>query len=160
MTISSMFKKLFLVLSISMILTSCATIMHGTTQSIGISSNPSNANVWVDSKYMGNTPIIVDMSRKNNHIVRIDLEGYQPYEATFSKQLSCWVFGNVVFGGVIGLAVDAISGGIYRLTPEQVQAELRSNHVAYSKKSSDSCIFIVLEKNPSWEKIGSLVAAN
>jgi uncharacterized protein YceK len=139
-------------------LSGCATIMHGTRQSIGIASNPSNANVWVDRTFAGNTPIIVDMTRKDNHFVRIELEGYQPYEATFSRKLSGWVFGNIVFGGVIGLAVDAISGGLYMLTPEQIQAELRSNHMA-SKRSDDSYIVIVLEPDPSWKKIGNLVAA-
>lgn len=141
-------------------LTSCATIMHGTRQSVGIASNPSTASVWVDKIYAGNTPVIVDMSRKDNHIVRIELEGYQPYEATFSRKLSGWVFGNIVFGGVIGLAVDAISGGLYMLTPEQVQAELRSNQMAYSKKCHDSYIVVVLEPDPSWKKVGNLLVVN
>lgn len=152
-------KTLLLFLSLT-VLTSCATIMHGTHQSVGIASNPSNATVWVDQMHVGHTPLFVELSRKDNHVVKIELEGYQPYEATFSRQLSGWVFGNIVFGGIIGLAVDAISGGLYMLTPDQVQAELRSNHMAYSKKSNDSCILVVLEPNPSWQKIGNLVSAN
>lgn len=152
--------KCFIGFSTLTSLTGCATIMHGTRQSVGIASNPSDASIWVDRKYVGNTPMIVEMSRKDNHIVRIELQGYQPYEATFSRQISGWVFGNIVFGGVIGLAVDAISGGLYMLTPDQVQAELRSNHMAYSKKSNDSCILVVLEPNPSWKKIGNLMAVN
>lgn len=139
-------------------LTSCATIMHGTRQSVGISSNPSNASVWLDQTYAGSTPLIIEMSRRKNHIIRIELDGYQPYEATFSKKLSYWVFGNVIFGGVIGLAVDAISGGLYMLTPEQIQAELRSNNMAYSKKSDDSYIAVVLKPDPSWQKVGNLIA--
>jgi hypothetical protein len=142
-------------------LTGCATIMHGTRQSIGIASNPTNASVWVDRNYAGNTPVIVNMTRKDNHIVRIELDGFQPYEATFSRELSGWVFGNIFIpGGLIGLAVDAISGGIYKLTPNQIQAELRENHMAYSRKSDDSYITIVLEVDPTWEKVGNLVAAN
>jgi len=127
---------------------------------VGIASNPSGASVWVDRQLVGNTPIIVELSRKDNHVVRIELDGYQPYEATFSRQLSGWVFGNIIFGGLIGLAVDAISGGLYMLTPDQVQAEMRSNRIAYSKNSKDSYIAIVLEPDPSWKKIGELVAIN
>ena len=100
------------------------------------------------------------MSRKDNHIVRIELEGYQPYEATFSRKLSGWVLGNLIFGGVIGLAVDAISGGIYCLTPDQIQAELRNNQIVYSKKSDESCIAIVLQPDPSWTKVGNMVVAD
>lgn len=153
--------KLLLLSSLCLVsLTNCATIMHGTTQSIGISSNPSDADVWVDNQFVGSTPMIVNMSRKNNHIVTIALEGYHPYEAVFSKQLSGWVFGNVVFGGIIGLAVDVISGGIYRLTPEQVQAEMHSKNIAYSKNSQESYIAIVLRPDPSWQKVGNLTAIN
>lgn len=141
-------------------LTSCATIMHGTHQKVGIASNPSNACIWVDRNYVGNTPLIVNMTRSDNHVVRIELDGYRPYEVVLTKQLSGWVVGNIVFGGVIGLAVDAITGGIYRLTPEQVQADLYANRMACCKKTSDSYIAIVLEPNSSWVKIGQLVASN
>lgn len=159
MKIITKLAKIILGVSTLTSLTSCATVMHGTRQSVGIASNPSQASVWVDRVYAGNTPLIVEMTRKDNHVVRIELEGYQPYEAVFSRHLSGWVFGNIIFGGVIGVAVDAISGGIYMLTPDQIQAELRANHIAYSKKSKDSYITIVLQPDPSWKKIDNLVAA-
>lgn len=82
-----MFKRILtipLIFTVLLSLTSCATIMHGTRQSIGFSSNPSNANIWVDDYYVGNTPMIVELMRNQNHFVRIELEGYQAYEATFS----------------------------------------------------------------------------
>lgn len=129
--------------------------MHGTRQNIGISSNPTHAQVWIDNQYMGQSPMIVELSRKYNHMIRLELQGYQPYEIACTRQLSGWVFGNVVFGGLIGLAVDAITGGIYRLTPEQVQAELR-NPYAVCKRSNDISIAIVLKADPTWEKIGNL----
>lgn len=138
--------------------TSCATIMHGTRQSIGISSNPSDAWIWVDRNYVGNTPLILELSRKDNHSLRIELPGYLPYEMQFTREVSGWVFGNIVIGGFIGLAVDAISGGIYRLTPEQVHAELRANYGIDSRNSNESFISIVLEPKADWEKIGTLVA--
>lgn len=136
------------------LLASCATIMHGTYQPIGISSSPTNASIWVDRYYVGTTPLIVEMSRKDNHLLRIELEGYLPYEATLTRQLSGWVLGNIIFGGVIGLAVDAISGGIYKLTPEQIQAELRNSEYT----TGESYIGVVLKTDPSWEKIGQLAA--
>ncbi|MBA3815432.1 MAG: PEGA domain-containing protein [Parachlamydiaceae bacterium] len=140
-------------------LTSCATIVHGTYQSVGISSNPSNAAVWVDQNYIGNTPILVGMSRKDNHVVRIELVNFQPYELVLSRQISGWVFGNILFGGFIGLAVDAISGGLYKLTPEQVQTELYSNKMEYYKDAENSYVFIVMKPDSSWEKVGNLIAS-
>jgi hypothetical protein len=154
-----MHKTISTILSLTM-LSGCATIANGTHQAVGISSNPTNAYVWLDQYFVGNTPLIVGMTRHDNHVVRIELEGYEPYEAVFTKKLSGWVFGNLVFGGVIGLAVDVITGGIYKLTPDQVQAEMYSHNMAYSKNSTDSYITVVLKPNPAWVKVGNLVAVH
>jgi len=148
-------KLLGLLLPCMVLFTGCATIMHGTRQAIGISSHPSNAQIWVDHQYAGQTPMIVKMTRKDNHFVSIYLEGYQSYEIVFTRQLSGWVFGNIIFGGVIGLAVDAISGGIYRLTPEQVEAQMAADNIICSAKA-DSYVAIVMKVDPSWEKIAQL----
>lgn len=141
-------------------MSSCATFINGTRQAVGITSCPGNANVWLDRAYVGNTPLIVEMTRKDTHYVMIQLEGYEPYEIMFSRKVSGWVLGNIVFGGFIGLAIDAISGGIYVLTPDQVQVQLQCNNVMYSKKSKQSCVAVVLTPDPSWQKVGNLVAAN
>lgn len=138
----------------AMLLSSCATIMNGPNQSIGISSNPANAGIWVDGQYFGQTPMIVKLSRKDNHFLKIQLDGYMPYEATFTRQMSGWVFGNIFIGGIIGVAVDAITGGIYKLTPEQVEAQM-AQQMCVNKKG-ESFIAVVLEVDPSWEKIGQL----
>src|SRR5688572_11667627 len=50
---------------------SCATIMHGKNQEVGISSTPSSAKVTVDNLVLGNTPVIAKLKRKDNHIVKI-----------------------------------------------------------------------------------------
>lgn len=142
------------------LMSSCATIMHGTNETVGISSNPTNALVYVDNKFVGNSPAIVKMSRKDSHIVRIELEGYKPYEVTLTPELSGWVFGNIVFGGFLGLAVDAITGGLYQLTPTQIQAEMSKTDIAYSKGDDDSYIAVVMKPDPSWKKVGNLVAAS
>jgi hypothetical protein len=59
-------------------------------------------------------------------MLKAELPGYAPYEMAFTKSVSGWVWGKVLFGGLIGLGVDAISGGLYYLTPEQVMGEMRN----------------------------------
>lgn len=137
--------------------TSCATIMHGTRQTIGISSNPSDALVTVDGRYCGKTPLRVDLKRNENHTIRIELDGYSPYEVICTRQMSAWVFGNVVFGGVPGLVIDCLTGGIYRLTPEQIQAELRDNPGMYSTvKGGTTFIGVTLQPKAEWTKIAQM----
>ena len=109
------------------LLPGCATIMHGTTQDIGISSVPSGALVSVDNKTHGQTPVVAPLSRKDNHLVKVEFPGYQPFEATVTRSVSGWVAGNILFGGLIGLSVDAISGGLYTFGPEQITATLTAS---------------------------------
>lgn len=132
----------------------CATIMHGTNQDVGLSSSPTNARVTVNNKPVGNTPVVAKLSRKDNHIVRFELEGYQPFEATLTRRTSGWVWGNIVFGGLIGLAVDAMSGGLYKLTPEQIAGTMLTATAALTPDGL--YIAVVLQAEPEWQKIGEL----
>lgn len=134
----------------------CASIMHGTTQDIGISSSPTNARVSVDNAPLGNTPVVAKLSRGDNHIVKIELEGYAPFEATLTKKVSGWVWGNIVFGGLIGLAVDAITGGLYNLTPEQIAGQMAKQGGSLEQNEEGIYVVLVRDVDPSWQRIGTL----
>ncbi|MFH1771435.1 MAG: PEGA domain-containing protein [Candidatus Omnitrophota bacterium] len=138
----------------------CATIMQGTTQGVGISSTPTGADVTVDNIEKGKTPIVVELKRKDNHFVKIKMDGYLPYETTFTRSTSGWVWGNLAFGGLIGLAVDAISGGIYKLTPTEINAVLQANNQSSLSKDGVLYVTVVLEPDPTWQKIGQLERIN
>ncbi|MDE2137367.1 MAG: PEGA domain-containing protein, partial [Gammaproteobacteria bacterium] len=86
----------------------------------------------------------------------LELPGYQPFDATITRSVSGWVWGNIVFGGLIGLAVDAIDGGMYNLTPEQVSATLSANHVSATRTPDGVYLFAVLRPDPGWQKVGQL----
>lgn len=150
-------KKLAALIALLLLGTGCATIMHGTSQDVGISSTPTGAKVTVGGVQQGTTPVIAKLSRKDNNIVKIDLPGYQPFEATVTKKVSGWVWGNILFGGIVGLAVDAISGGLYNLTPEQIAGQLaRQSANGFSKQDGTTYVFVVLHPDPTWQRVGSL----
>lgn len=134
----------------------CGSIMHGSTQQVGISSSPSSADVTINGQSYGTTPMIVDLKRKDSHMVTIELDGYQTYETTLTRSTSGWVWGNIVFGGLIGLVVDASTGGMYKLTPEQLEAELRSDQADAMTNDEGLFIAITLKADPEWEKLGEL----
>ena len=147
-------RRTHLIIGILPLVAACATIMHGTTQNVGLSSTPTNARVTVDNKPLGNTPVIAKLTRKDNHIVRFELDGYKPFEATLTRGTSGWVWGNLVFGGLIGLAVDAMSGGLYKLTPNQIAGTMVEQT---SGLTTDGLyVAVVLQPDPAWEKIGQL----
>jgi hypothetical protein len=105
--------------------TGCATIMHGTRQDVSITSVPTGAAVTVNGQDKGKTPVAVELARKDKHLVKIELAGYLPFEQYLVRKVSGWVWGNLVFGGIPGLAVDAITGGLYKVAPEEVTATLK-----------------------------------
>ncbi len=139
-------------------LTGCCSIIHGTRQDVGISSAPTGAMVKIDNVLSGNTPVVAKLTRKDNHFVRVELSGYQPFDMTLTRSVSGWVWGNIVFGGLIGLAVDAIDGAFYNPSPEQVSATPAANHASVSKTGDGIYLFAVLKPEPGWVKAGQLQA--
>ena len=138
------------------LLSACATIMHGTTQPLGISSSPTSAMVSIDKMNVGTTPVIAKIKRGDNHTVAINMQGYAPFEATVTKKVSGWVWGNIVFGGVIGLAVDAMSGGLYNLTPEQLAGQLAKQSANVAPTKDGIYVVLVKQVEPGWKKIAQL----
>lgn len=150
--------KVFLTCVLFVVLAAgCATIMHGTTQDVTVNSNPSSAMVFVDGQSVGSTPAVVNLKRKSNHVISVKLDGYQPYEMALSKNVSGWVVGNLVFGGLVGLVVDAASGGLYKLSPDQVSAQMAQNTTAVRTGKDDIVIMVTLQPQPGWEKIAQLL---
>jgi hypothetical protein len=148
-------KQLSLVL-VAVSVTACASIMHGGSQDIGISSSPTGARVSVDNLVGAQTPYVASLSRKDNHFVRLTMDGYAPAELTLTKSVSGWVWGNVVFGGLIGLAVDAISGGLYNLNPAQLQTTLAKQGARIAPTRDGVYVVLVSVADPAWMKVGQL----
>jgi hypothetical protein len=103
----------------------CATIMHGTTQDIGITTDPSGADLLVDGQKHYQSPATLIMSRKDTHVVEISKEGYQNESVKIEQTMSLATFGDVLAGGIIGYSVDAATGAQCRLVPENIHVTLR-----------------------------------
>lgn len=99
----------------------CGTIKHGTTQDLMIQSNPPGAMVMVDGIEHGQTPISVNLSRKNRHTVTVRMYGYENFQTSLRRKLSGWS----VLGGPIGLLIDDATGGMYHLSPSNLNVQLQ-----------------------------------
>ncbi len=102
-------------------LQSCATIISGSTGHSAIGSTPGGATFTISRNGVpiqhGTTPMVVELPKKGRYSVRIEREGYEPVEMRMVKGVSGWyLFGNIVFGGLIGwLIVDPITGAMFTL---------------------------------------------
>jgi len=144
----------------AVMLGACASIIHSQHQDVSVASTPTGASVQVDGTDQGKTPMVAKLKRKATHVVTISMPGYRPFELTMNRKVSGWVWGNLVFGGLIGLAVDGIGGGMYRLEPEQVNAALVTNQAMVTGSGDGLYVMAVLRPDPSWQKIAQLERAD
>lgn len=105
-------------------LTGCATIMNQNHQDLAIVSQSGPSCVSIDGQRIGLTPLVTPLTRGQVHVVRVEQEGHLPYETSVVPVTSPWVFGNFFFGGLIGLAIDALTGSMYDLSHQQITAIL------------------------------------
>src|SRR6266536_95432 len=108
--------------------TSCATITRGNHDKLSVLSEPSGANVTLSSGEKGVTPTKFVKSRWDNFMVTVSKPGYIPQSVKVESKVSATggtaMAGNVVVGGLIGIAVDAVSGAYNSLYPNPVSVHL------------------------------------
>jgi hypothetical protein len=134
----------------------CATLAHGSMQSIAVSSTPDKASVLLNGNAVGVTPTTLRLERKKkDQLLRVELAGYQPYEVSLKRGTDGWFWGDIVLLSPLGVVIDASSGAMYKLSPARVAATLGK---AQTRNDGDLLrIDVVLEADPTWQRIGSLV---
>jgi hypothetical protein len=108
----------------------CATVAHGTTQSIQVDSNPPGAEVALSCVQgsipnVGSTPVTVEVQRKSKSCaLAIAKDGYIPVTVPLHRTFSGAYVGNLLVGGVVGLVADAASGAMYKQGPSRIRVDL------------------------------------
>ena len=105
-------------------LSACATITKGSDQSVSILTDPAGAECRMERDGMtiavvNPTPGTVQIDKsKHAVVVKCAADGYQDTFATMASEFQDMTVGNVVFGGLIGLAIDAGSGAMNQYPSE------------------------------------------
>jgi hypothetical protein len=114
----------------------CATIVHSGPRSISVASTPVGAKVSIYDRsntlvLTNTTPFVAQLPTKYKYFqgqdyrLVFELPGHSTAEAHLQSSMSGWYFGNLVFGGLIGmLIVDPLTGAMYNLTPEKIEQPL------------------------------------
>lgn len=126
-------KYLFLII-VLLLLESCATVINTTTQNVEIKTNPPNAKITIDGKKFGTSPQLVNLERGSNHVIKLDLEGYETYETQITRKISIWFWGNAFNGFIPGMIIDMFTGSMYNLLPESINVELQQIKIEPPKK--------------------------
>ena len=102
----------------------CATITKGHTQGFTVKTDPPGAQCEITKKgaYVGvinPTPGTLQLQKGAAALdVACKKDGYLDASSTASSSVQGWTFGNLLVGGIIGLAVDAGSGAMHQYQTE------------------------------------------
>lgn len=129
-----MFKRFNVLISsvvLSILISSCATILSGTKQNVSIKTEPSGARVFVDGKDQNMiTPCDIKVKRKKEISYAFQKEGYKDGTVTEDGSINPVVAGNILLGGIPGGIVDFATGAWYKY----------DGNVFYQFKNSDVTI--------------------
>ncbi len=114
-------------------MSSCATIMRDSNQSIPIKSNIDKVDIRIinqrgETVFEGQTPTVLSLnsSEKNGYFnpekytVIASKNGFKTQQVVIDWHISGWyIVGNLFFGGLIGyLLIDPLTGDMYYLDSE------------------------------------------
>ena len=110
-----------IVLIVPMMAWGCASIIEGKTQAVTFNSEPSGAQVIINGIPMGVTPATITLKKSeyDNASVVFKKEGHQDQQANLHTKVTGWFWGNIISGGLLGSATDAISGAMWEYSPDK-----------------------------------------
>jgi hypothetical protein len=112
------------------VLTGCASIVSKSNWPVSIKSDPPGAEVTISDEsgreiHQGVTPMTVKLKSDGgffvpgDYLINVRLAGYGNDRGVIKAGLNPWYFGNIIFGGVIGLVVvDPATGAMWKLPGE------------------------------------------
>lgn len=151
------------ILGASLFAGGCASIVHGGNRDISISTRPTGATASVrrsggdimDVVAVDKTPCTISLDPKKGYFsgqsytLRLELPGYKPTEVELTAKMSGWYWGNLVFGGLIGmLAVDPATGAMWNIAPDKIERKLASGQSAMIQNKTGFLVVLEAELTP------------
>jgi len=149
--------KIVALLIIPLFFTGCASIIDGGPKVVQINTNPEGAKLTVFNKAgkeisVNTTPATIALKRggfysREDYRFHFEMPGYYPYDTHVKSSIDGWYFGNVLFGGLLGLVIiDPATGDMWTLSPRELNCNLVSSAVALTPEE-----LIVAEKKANPE---------
>jgi hypothetical protein len=125
----------------------CATFICGPHQSVSIDSHPRGAEVLVyDSRgqivLKETTPCVAHLIRREqgylraaHYVILVRKEGYAPVQVPLDGSVNRAYCANVLSAG-IGYFVDPMTGSMWTLSPQDVDAKLVTENAAFFRPGS------------------------
>ena len=108
-----------LLLSLALLTSGCATLTKGGSQTVTVDTDPSGAMCTLarDAKTLAvinPTPGSVPVEKARGTIaVACTKQGYLEASFNLASEFQAMTFGNILFGGIVGIIVDGASGAMH-----------------------------------------------
>jgi len=145
------------------ITTSCASIVSKTKYPVTVDSEPRDADVTIYNRrgqeiFTGKTPALVTLKSGagffTNAIydVKISKDGFTSKSVPLRATINGWYFGNLLFGGLIGLLiVDPATGAMYKLKQTAVIEKLEPSNKTAAAETHQLRIYDINDIPESWK---------
>jgi len=143
--------KLLILLAYSLQIIGCASIVSSSNKTLPISTQPDEATCEIIDLSSGTvitrtkTPhnAILDASsgffKSAEYKIKLSKAGYIPYETQVISNINGWYFGNIVFGGLLGvLIVDPATGAMWKIYEDKINVKLYPDTMEGRRLYSDS----------------------
>ena len=95
----------------AVVFSGCATITKSDSQPVAFSSEPQGATVSLNGVPRGTTPVTIMVEKHyGDQMVMFQKDGYRVEQFKVEKHVAGMTFGNIIFGGIIGVGVDIATG--------------------------------------------------
>ena len=111
------------------------------------------------------TPFVAQLNTKYGYFkgqtyrLVFELPGHANAEVKLDSSLSGWYFGNIIFGGLLGmLIVDPLTGAMYNLTPEKIEQPLSATQAQVIREGKG--LLVVLASQTTAHEREQMVRVN
>jgi len=144
-------------------LTGCASIVGKSDFPLTINSNPDGANILIKDErglkvFSGITPTTVTLTageayfHGKSYNITFSKSGYADQYVEVKSTLSGWYFGNILFGGLIGiLIVDPVTGKMWKLPVTDVTGNLYEKTA--SNKNQQVLQIVSIDQIPKEDRV-------
>ncbi len=121
--------RLGAVLPLVSLLAACATVTRGTTDQVTFQSEPTGAQMRTSLGHTcPQTPCTLELPRKQEFIAIFSKTGHEEVQVPVATRVAgagaAGFAGNILLGGVVGMAADAATGATLEHFPNPVMATL------------------------------------
>lgn len=125
--------RILMVIAMALSVSACGTVTRGSNEDVTFNSDPPGAKVQTSTGLVCQaTPCTFPISRKQEFVATFELPGHLSQQIAVKTEVSgggaAGMAGNILVGGIIGVAVDASTGATLDHTPNPVFATMVPVH--------------------------------